>query len=281
MLLRKRPRDMEKGFCPEIPAAFASLEQARNSLDYHWNGCIDFLNELDRNNGYSKSTGIRGQGPLDALRTADSARREYFNAFGSWLVAFQTFLQNHGRSLDSRGLQAARTLEISHSFAMIYLNVSTVNVLNDETAWDRFTERYEHVVHLATLIIKSSTCDKFTKKKGPDFTLDMNIVAPLYAVAHKCRHPVIRRKAVSLLYVAPRQEGIWDSVLTARVAERLIGIEEAGLGNVTRCEDVPDWARISDVEVNFDLHGRLGTVKYSRQRSPLEKVRDTIIESVK
>ena len=97
----------------------------------------------------------------------------------------------------------------------------------------------------------------------------------------KCRHPVIRRKAVSLLYTAPRQEGVWDSILTARVAERLIGIEEAGLGTVVSCEDVPDWARISDVEVKFDLHGRLGTVKYSRQRSPLEKVRDTVMESVR
>lgn len=281
MLLQKRPRDMEKGFCPEIPAAFTSLEQARNSSDYHWNGCIEFLNELQNNNGYPKSRGIRGQEPLDALRTTEAARQEYFDVFGRWLVAFQGYLQNHEKSLDSRGLQAARTLEISHNFAMIYLNVSTVGVFNDETAWDMFTEHYERVVNLAALIIESSTCNGFAKKRGPDFTLDMNIVAPLYAVAHKCRHPIIRRKAISLLYAAPRQEGIWDSILTARVAERLIGIEEAGLGNVTCSEDVPDWARISDVEVKFDPQGRLGTVKYSRQRSPLEKVRDTVIECVR
>ena len=97
----------------------------------------------------------------------------------------------------------------------------------------------------------------------------------------KCRHPVVRRKAISLLYAAPRQEGVWDSILTARVAERLIGIEEAGLGTVTTCEDVPDWARISDVSVEFDLQGRLGTVKYSRQRSPLVKVRDTVMVLVR
>ena len=145
------------------------------------------------------------------------------------LVAFQAFLQDHGKSLNSRGLQAARTLEISHSFAMIYLSASTVNPFIDEMVWDGFIERYEHVVPLAALIIESSTSDNCTRKRGPDFTLDMNIVAPLYIVAHKCRHPVIRRKAVSLLYAAPRQEGVWDSILSARVAERLIGIEETGL----------------------------------------------------
>ncbi len=102
------------------------------------------------------------------------------------------------------------------------------------------------------------------------------ITTDLGKKAHKCRHPVIRRKAVALLYSSPRQEGVWDSILTARVAERLIGIEEAGLGKVTRCEDIPDWARISDVEVSFNRQGRVGTVRYSRPRSPLEKVREYV-----
>lgn len=281
MRLKKRPRDIEKGFCPEVPTVFICLEQARNSLDYHWNSCIEFLNQLENNDWDPKSTQIRGHGPLDVLKTTEPIRQDFFDVFERWLVGFQAFLGIHGKSLDSRGLQAARTLEISHSFGMICLNASTVNLFNNETVWDGFTEHFEHIVTLAALIVESSTCNKLTQKRGPDFTLDMNIVAPLYAVAHKCRHPVIRRKAVSLLYAAPRQEGVWDSILTARVAERLIGIEEAGLGNVTHCEDVPDWARISAVEVKFDLQGRLGAVKYSRQRSPLEKVRDTVMESVR
>ena len=281
MLLKQHPRDADKGFCPEVPAAFASLEQARNSLDYHWNSCTEFFNKVESNAWGANSTGIRGHGPLDVLRTADTARQEIFDILERWLVAFQAFQQNYGRSLDSRGLQAARTLGISHSLAMIFITASTVQVSQDETVWDGLTEHFEHVVSLAALIIDASFCDKSTQKQGSDFSLNMNTVAPLYAVAHKCRHPIIRRKAVSLLYAAPRQEGIWDSITTARVAERLIGIEESGLGNVTRCEDVPDWARISDVEVKFDLQERQGTVKYSRQRSPLEKVRDTVMDSIK
>ena len=281
MLLKQRPRDIDKGFCPEIPMVFDSLEQARNSLDYQWNSCIEFLNNVENNAWGAESTGLRGHGPLDVLRTADTARHKIFDILERWLVAFLAFQQRYGKSLDRSGLQAARTLQISHSVAMIFMTASTVQVSQDETVWDGLTEHFEHVVSLAALIIDASFCDKFTRKIGSDFSLDMNTVAPLYAVAHKCRHPIIRRKAVSLLYAAPRQEGIWDSVTTARVAERLIGIEESGLGNVTRCEDVPDWARISDVEVKFDLQERQGTVKYSRQRSPLEKVRDTVTDLVR
>ena len=280
MLLKKGPRDVEKGFCSEIPVAFISLEQARNSLDYHWNIFIDFLNRVENEAGDAKNAETGGHRSPDALRTTEIVRQEILDTFEGWLVAFQAFLQAHGKSLNSRGLQAIRTLEMSHSFAMIYLNLTPVNVY-DETAWDMFTDRFEHVVNLAALVVESSICDKPTQKRGPGFTLDLFTVAPLYAVAHKCRHPIIRRKAVSLLYAAPRQEGIWDSMIAGRVAERLIGIEESGLGNVARCEDIPDWARISDVEVKFDMHERQGTVKFSRQRSPLEKVRHTVMDVVK
>ncbi len=172
MLLKKHPRDIRNGFSPDVPSAFTSLEQARNSLDYHWNNCIDFFLELENNHCYPNSTGVRGQGPLEALKTVETV----------WQERFDIYVQRHEKSLDSRSLQAVRILEISHTFAMIYLNVSTINVLNDETAWDRFSKNYEHVVNLAALIIKASTCDNSTENQGPTFTLDMNIVAPLYAV---------------------------------------------------------------------------------------------------
>lgn len=279
MLLKTRPREIEKGFCPQVPTAFVSLEQARNSLDYHWNSCIEFLNEIE--NKAQNGEGIVGDGSLDVVKTRGTARQDTLNTFERWRVAFQAFLQYTERLLDSRGLQAARCLEISHSIAIIYLHVSTVNVAHDETAWDMFTERFEHIVSMAASVVESLICNKSTQKQSPDFSLDMHTVGPLYAVAHRCRHPIIRRKAVSLLYAAPRQEGVWDSVLTARVAERVIGIEESGLGIITRCEDVPDWARISDVEVKFEAQECQGTIRYSRQRSPLEKVRDTVVDVIR
>ena len=188
MTLKNRPRDIGKGFCPEVPAVFTSLVQARNSLDYHWNICIEFLYDLEANGRNLESTVMTDQGLFDDLGAQVAIRKEYYDAFERWLVAFQAFMHKHEKSLDGRGMQAARTLQISHGFALIFLNNSiTINMLKDETAWDRSIKQFENVVGLASLIVESSTCDQSTKKRGPDFTLDMNIVAPLYAAAHRCR----------------------------------------------------------------------------------------------
>ena len=207
MLLKTRPRDMEKGFCPNIPTIFISLEQARNSLDYQWNSCIQFLNRV-QGDCDAKSRGSISHEPLDVVQTTEMTRKEMFNTFQRWLVAFRAFMQSHGRSLDSKGFQAARSLELSYCIATIFLDFSSVQMVHDETIWDSFTKRFEQIVDLATSIVESSSCDKSTQKRGADFSLDMHTVGPLYAVAHRCRHPTIRRKAVSLLYAAPRQEGV-------------------------------------------------------------------------
>ena len=96
--------------------------------------------------------------------------------------------------------------------------------------------------------------------------MDMNIVGPLFSIAHRCRDPNIRRRIIALLYSTPRQEGLWHSVIAARVAEKIMNIEEAGLGEVKTWADVPEEKRISDIDMQFDLQGRKGYLKYSRRQ---------------
>jgi len=256
------------GFRPEIPRAFDSLEEARNSLDYHWNGCIHLFHK------------VRDQS--ESRPRLEEDRRHYLELFQRWLRAFQMFLENSSNILDTKSLQGARVLQFSQAFAMANIDASPVAHQLSETVWDKYKPYYEHMVSLGQEVIDLAAPEDHVQSKGPpNFCLDMNIVGPLYAVAHKCRDPVIRRKAVSLLYAAPRQEGIWDSVAAARVAERLISIEEEGLGPITSCKDVPDAARISSVDVKFDFHGRLRKVKYSRERNCGDKKREDFEETIK
>ncbi len=51
-----------------------------------------------------------------------------------------------------------------------------------------------------------------------------------YSTVTRCRHPLVRRKALALLQRSNRQEGVWHSIGCAAVGERLIKIEEEGLG---------------------------------------------------
>ena len=239
------------GMGRDIPRVFSSLEEARNSLDYNWNRCQQVLMD----SSHSQLPQIAG--PLL------EERQQLINAVARWDSAFQAFLRKVGKSFDCRSLQAARTIEISHTFLTMFLEYDYSD-LEDQMNWDVFCPQFERIVELAALVVASYT-EPF-ENQGPTYCIDMNIVAPLYAVAHRCRHPVIRRKAIALLYAASRQEGIWESRMTARCAERVIEMEEAGLGTVTCCEDIPKWNRVTDVVVQFDSEGRLCALSYGRDR---------------
>ena len=243
------------GFCASIPTCFSTLEEARNSFDYHWNGCIQLLN--DKHNIDFLSLGNIGISATD--------RDKYLDIFERWHHSFQAFLRKHGDTIDSKSWQGARVILIMYNFAHTHIQACPYVDLGQETIWDQFLPNYERLLALADEVISNIKREtNLNSQPPPNFCLDMNFVAPLYAVAHKCRDPSVRRHAVALLYALPRQEGIWDSMLAARVAEKLISIEEEGLGPITSCEDVPDIARLNNVDVAFDRCGRLGTIKYSR-----------------
>jgi hypothetical protein len=99
----------------------------------------------------------------------------------------------------------------------------------------------------------------------PVFSLDIGIVTPLYVVVSRCRDPAIRRRGLQLLASCNRREGIWDSTLAARVAERLITIEENGAMSypVLYASQVPEHARIRDLHTRFGVD-RQGLIRYTK-----------------
>ena len=249
-----RPIDLkglgsEPGFHSRIPRAFSSLEEARNSFDYHWNGCIQICNQ--------------GNFQKDPV-SAESNRQYYLKILRAWSDAFEAFVSKN--IFDMRSMQGAKVLQMSQAFALISLQSPRIF---KETDWDPHVHQFDEITILAGEMIStagSTSTDQDSGQRSPSFSLDMNLVIPLYAVAHKCRDPFVRRKAVTLLKSSPRQEGIWDSVLAGRVAEKLINMEEHGLGNVRSCHDVPESARICSVDASFDMEGKVGTINYTRQR---------------
>ena len=111
----------------------------------------------------------------------------------------------------------------------------------------------------------------------PTFSLSLGLVTPLYMITTRCRDPSIRRRALHLLQTCNRKEGIWDSRLSARVAQRVVEIEEAGA--VARPEDgdaepgsriivvsadqIPELARLRELEATF-LPDRQGRIRYRK-----------------
>ncbi|KAL8869104.1 MAG: hypothetical protein Q9174_004521, partial [Haloplaca sp. 1 TL-2023] len=231
-LLGTRPMELpparensQPGFGSEIPTEFKSLEEARNSLDYHWNitlrGAVDF----------ARNSQVKDADELQDHRNAYFNERVHLQAsFNQWSAAFQAFLDVNVHTMDSKALRGAMLLQLSKRLGTMHLEAGVCKTEHEETCWDDKHAVYEEIVDVATSIVDSQRDEDQRSGQKPVFQLDQSIVGPLFGVAHKCRDPTLRRRVIALLRSKHRQEGVWDSILTARVAERIMKLEEEGLG---------------------------------------------------
>ncbi|KAH8912344.1 hypothetical protein BR93DRAFT_954926 [Coniochaeta sp. PMI_546] len=118
------------------------------------------------------------------------------------------------------------TLKLYHVFLCLILRGG---VTGPQTDWDACLPHFERVVALAGTILSRNQ----TSHAAPAFvTLEPGIIIPLYLTVTRCRHPVLRRRALELLRKANSQEGRWHSVGAAAVAERIMQMEEDGLRGI-------------------------------------------------
>ena len=261
MMLQKRRRRA-------IPPAFTSLEEAHNSWQHHSNQCNQLYDEISQT--------------LKPERLSES--RIYLEIFHQWQLALQAFLKNAGDSLSSTAQQAARVLQLNAQMLTMQIDASTQDdrrslVMGEDNApqfpplsqlvWDKHIAKAQQMTALAREVVEYTVKEE-ARPNSHRFALDNNIVPILSGIASICRDPVVRREAVALLYGLPHQQGLWDSVMTVRVTEKLVSIEEEGLEEVRRCEDVPEWARVRGVNISFDSEGRLDKINYQRNRRPGE-----------
>ena len=72
--------------------------------------------------------------------------------------------------------------------------------------------------------------------------MELDIITALFLVGRKCRDPVIRRTAISLLAQNPWREGAWHSGNCAVMSQAVLKIEEEGLV-VTDSSCIPENRR--------------------------------------
>ncbi|CAO1606081.1 hypothetical protein XANCAGTX0491_009578 [Xanthoria calcicola] len=273
MPLPKGKPNAHPGFNPGIPAAFHSLEEARNSLDYQGSLCIQ--SAIDFKYWKHLKEGTESQEHRDAF----NADRIRFRAiFDKWMTAFQAFLDQNVSMMNSKLLQGAMVLKMNAKLAAMHLKIDMFQFSDEEMCWDKVKPFFEDLIDLAAAVIDAQRAADQTLLQKPIFQLDHSIIGPLFTVSRKCRDPTLRRKAISLLYSAPRQEGVWDSILTARVCERIVNLEEEGLGEVKCAADIPDWKRISEITVTFDLQARSGEIKFTRLRNRQSDSREPVTD---
>jgi hypothetical protein len=143
---------------------------------------------------------------------------------------------------------------------------------HEETLYDAHARDFVHMVDLAADIrARQQQLIPNYSGSGGGFQLDMAVIHPLYLTATKCRSPVTRRRAIQALYTGPDFEGAWEGVVSARIGERVMQIEEEGIAlDLDRLRDgelvgVPERARIHSVDICTEPAQGRATVYFGRR----------------
>ncbi|GKZ30867.1 hypothetical protein AbraIFM66950_010505 [Aspergillus brasiliensis] len=211
-----------------LPYQFRSIEQARQHLDILL-ARAQCLVEMVRYIETDMCVAIQGHEQfLESQWRLEKDLTIWLDVYGLSLGQFSAQELIH--------TLARRLLEMYHTMALIM--VKTCIPWDDETAFDLQTDRFTSIIREAVGICQAlrTTYPDFPTggtslncPLGMAFTMDIGFIQPLYYTALKCRIPQIRRHAIELLRLAPHREGIWNGILTARIAEEVVAHEEQNI----------------------------------------------------
>lgn len=248
---------------PIIPERFRSIEEAR-----------DFFFACTGSMVHSSLSQVFQGGQRDA--TEESQQRPLFKLdsyiLNKWRLAFHNLEISLADTIGSREKAGLDILRTQYTTMTILLNVT---VKQSDLAYDDCGQSFLEIVHLAESVMHlGNATGDHSSSDLPNF--DMGVLAPLYFVATRCRHPVTRRRAVDLLYQGPKREGMWEAAMLIKLANFIMSSEEDGLANVSSAEDVPESSRLRILNVYVRSAERRLEIRLV-QGPGLREVRDTII----
>lgn len=260
LLLNKILDDEASGYHENIPLSFASLDQARNSLDHIRTFSMRFIQAAVSEPAWLDRS--KRAHTLQVLKTLTSIRLK------QWSTAFDAFSYTMPIS-DIAGQEAIHVLKMHRLVNGITSTVDEERSFADETVWDQYKPQYERIVShaISVLNLYPESWEK-EQRRWSSLSLDAGIGFPLYFVASKCRDGELRWKAIELLRAVDRQEGLYNTHLVSRIAQHLVEAEERGLnaeGKFLTAEEVPRENRLGGTEIRLVgdkrvhlSHGRYG-----------------------
>ncbi|KAK0289354.1 hypothetical protein LTR35_002551 [Friedmanniomyces endolithicus] len=219
-----------------VPASFATVREARDSIVHLMNIGLRFIRRM------KKGRYARFVLPDNSAYQAGIARR-----IEDWKTALDSLILTN--NLSHRDLDAAKVLRIHQLILTIWLGTCCEIA---DCASDAYMAEFEAVVSLGEALqhTAAGTAPEQPETYRPTFLFDMEVVSPLYFVGIKCRHPLIRRRAIALLRQTMRREGLWDSYMAAAIAERIAVLEEVNLTTLDGSELPAERDRVHNTEIH-------------------------------
>lgn len=192
-------------------------------------------------------------GDIPALRERFN---DYLTIMARWESAFDSVYTKVCSSTNQKDLIAA--IDIKMRFICTYNAFS--GAFQPETEYDALLPSYREAIVLVKKLISLITAKGTNPKAAASFIFYGPIIGSLYCIVLKCRDPAVRREAIALLKAQPRREGLWDSVLTAKLSELLVSVEEEGMVDGF----IPECYRMRYVRARFDLQDRTAVMIFIR-----------------
>lgn len=156
----------------------------------------------------------------------------HLDALRSWAPVFEAFLKRavtHTSYAEPTKCDI-RTMKQAQQCAVLWISylitfISLAIVFDpDECAYDEFLPQFQKIVENAEFVL----LHKIGEDRVPArrFSLEMNVIHPLYFTALKCRDHTLRHHATALLHISG-QEGVWDGSMLAAITKYILEIEES------------------------------------------------------
>ena len=219
-----------------LPSTFESRDEARRHLFNLVKWHISLSDIIDKKM-VTMEQSIEGT-PESFRQVIEHEKQHFVQVFGRWEKLFLDLFQNN------EPLGASVPAPCSFVW-VIYLSTKTMvnaDFAGDEMAYDAYTELFEDLLQRARTMLPT---------KNVWFSLEDGIISLLFLVARRCRHPRLRREAISLLASRNGREGVWECHKMSLLALKLVSIEEEGIPNVTAPEDIPYTARVRSIKTQI------------------------------
>ncbi|KAI1867339.1 uncharacterized protein JN550_007070 [Neoarthrinium moseri] len=225
----------------EVPPLFSTIQDARHT----------FYSMMDRVLRFTSDARLKVQDadlPPASVHDLRAHQQWHLSSLSKWNTAYAVLTAT--QSVGDPPPLSMILLQIYYHAAIIW--VSTALTL-EETDYDQYLDHFSAILPLARRFFDfppshgSQPRPKHSSNRTPenpdesrratsshvqlstsrrDFSFDTQIIPPLYFVAVKCRHPIIRRTALNLLMTCnDRQENLWRSGGVGAVAARLVEVE--------------------------------------------------------
>ncbi|KAI0545121.1 hypothetical protein F4679DRAFT_488800 [Xylaria curta] len=246
----------------DAPISFSSINEAKSIFEF---GACLFSGNLD-----AKLSDDAVQFPHKP--TED--RSHLAKLMAKFWLAVQELMQSKKTQLTQKEELAAAVLQLNVLVTWISFEVE-LRYPNSPANWDNFMDQVLEMVLLGEKIVS------YINEGGDNtvsFGWESGYIIPVYAVATNCRDHTIRHRAIAILRSVHRQEGLWNSLLIAKAAKRVMEIEEAELriadGRADGLE-APEWFSSRPL---LKIDGRGGRLHYARntreEHSPQEVIEE-------